>query len=199
MTIDSVDNKVEYKLCKPKNCYIDWKFNIISSHSVNWSSIGWHLLSKYPELEKLEKNIKDIENKYYGCAICGGVMRGGNIHSHHLIGGNIHSVHPTNHRILDNIEIGVCTTCHAGNGGFLHRVNSNEQEELFNKYSKIVEEKMKLVNKLIDEIDKLSLEYETKIVYSKLEEIKIAQKNFEKGVNNKVLNKSKIVNERFEK
>lgn len=163
-----------------KNLKINWTFNIIKNNHVSWGGYcgGWGSLSKNEEVDNLIDDIDKIENKIHSCVICGGERRGSQMHNHHLISNSM-SVHPTGTRILDSISIGVCSACHCGNSGFLHSLDK-DQGLVREKYSKLVEEKMNQACELINEVDKLSLEYELKITNSMLKKIKYTFKDFKK-------------------
>lgn len=116
-----MENNYEVKLIKPKNAEIVWVFDKPISHHISWSGVYWNGLSKYPEVEKLNDRIDGLENKYYGCLICGHEYRKNDEHleNHHLIS-NTQAIHPTLRRLLD-VQICVCQTCHGPWGsGWLH-------------------------------------------------------------------------------
>ena len=178
--MDSSEMTKRIKLDKPRCCTINWKFNIIEQRNVEWSAGyygNWNLLSDYPQVEELQKRIERIENKVYGCAICGGVMSMGGFNNHHLIGGSVPTLHPTEQRILEYITIGVCTTCHAGSGGFLHS-DSEHTQLIEKKYKPQIKEKMKKINDLLFEVDQLALTGEIEIVGCKLKEIRDLQEKY---------------------
>ncbi len=185
----------EVRLLKPRNCSVQWKFNLVEYGSPIWSGIDWYLLSKYPKVEQLEKQIRKIENRVYSCAICEGTFKESRgIVNHHLIGGgSVKGVHPTGIRILDDVTIGVCNSCHGSYGsGWLHTIT--EQEQLIrDKYKDIVDKKIKIVDKLLHQIDKHSLMCEIKMVKSRLNDIRHKQDEY---IKNKLKNEKKTRSKR---
>jgi hypothetical protein len=138
--------------------HIEYKYLIIESHSIDFTNPWKRYGTSNEKIDKILNIIYANENIQPRCFNCGKPAQ----HSHHIIP-NGNPIHPTGLRILEQVTIPLCQSCHCSNGGFFHRIYAEYDNKLSCKFRDLVNKKNDEVHNLLWEIDNLSLSYETEL------------------------------------